>query len=124
MYLSVNLSPRQVVQASPVEVIRGILRRLPVLLVKIDRSFVTGIEDDPQAHTVAEAVVRLGAAFRLTVVAEGIGTAEQATALRDMGCEFGQDFYFHRPLDGETAARTLREAYRGQSIAPVSRGVP
>jgi predicted signal transduction protein with EAL and GGDEF domain len=69
------------------------------------------------------AVVRLGAAFRLTVVAEGIETAEQATALRDMGCEFGQGFYFHRPLDGETAARTLREAYRGRSVAPVSRAV-
>ncbi|WP_250032557.1 putative bifunctional diguanylate cyclase/phosphodiesterase [Paractinoplanes maris] len=74
------------------------LRRLPVTVLKIDRSFVTGIADDPEARSVCEAVVHLGGAFKMNVVAEGIETADQATALIDMGCEIGQGFYFHHPL--------------------------
>ncbi|WP_307831422.1 putative bifunctional diguanylate cyclase/phosphodiesterase [Nucisporomicrobium flavum] len=87
------------------------LRRLPVDILKIDRSFVTGIADDPEARTVAEAVVRLGMAFRMNVVAEGIETADQARGLAAMGCGFGQGFHFYRPMDGEAAAEALRTAY-------------
>ncbi|WP_246614063.1 putative bifunctional diguanylate cyclase/phosphodiesterase [Paractinoplanes bogorensis] len=79
------------------------LRRLPVTVLKIDRSFVTGIADDPEARSVCEAVVHLGEAFKMNVVAEGIETAEQASALIDMGCEIGQGFYFHRPLPPDDA---------------------
>ncbi|MFI7599929.1 putative bifunctional diguanylate cyclase/phosphodiesterase [Actinoplanes sp. NPDC049681] len=89
------------------------LRRLPVDVLKIDRSFVTGIADDPQARTVAEAVVRLGMAFRMSVVAEGIETADQARILAAMGCGFGQGFHFCKPLHGRTAAQVLRRTYRG-----------
>ncbi|MEV4642133.1 bifunctional diguanylate cyclase/phosphodiesterase [Actinoplanes sp. NPDC049548] len=88
------------------------LRRLPVDILKIDRSFVTGIADDPQARTVAEAVVRLGMAFRMSVVAEGIETADQARILAAMGCGFGQGFHFCKPLHGRTAAQVLRRTYR------------
>ncbi|WP_305783788.1 putative bifunctional diguanylate cyclase/phosphodiesterase [Symbioplanes lichenis] len=86
------------------------LRRLPVTTLKIDRSFVTGIADDAEARSVCEAVVHLGDAFRMTVVAEGIETADQAAALIDMGCTVGQGFLFHRPLppgDAEALVRGL-----------------
>jgi len=77
------------------------LRELPVNILKVDRSFVTGIAHDRRARQVADAVVRLGQAFGVTVVAEGIETAEQAAALRAMGCRYGQGFLYHRPMDGD-----------------------
>ncbi|GAA1034894.1 hypothetical protein GCM10009557_40930 [Virgisporangium ochraceum] len=87
------------------------LRRLPVTVLKIDRSFVTGIADDPEARSVCEAVVHLGNAFRMNVVAEGIETAEQAAALIDMGCSVGQGFHFHRPLPPAEAAALVRDRF-------------
>ncbi|GAB2600758.1 hypothetical protein Aab01nite_64740 [Paractinoplanes abujensis] len=87
------------------------LRRLPVTVLKIDRSFVTGIADDPEARSVCEAVVHLGEAFKMTVVAEGIETAEQATALIDMGCGIGQGFFFHRPLPPADATALIRDQF-------------
>jgi diguanylate cyclase (GGDEF)-like protein len=87
------------------------LRRLPVTMLKIDRSFVTGIADDPEARSVCEAVVHLGKAFRMNVVAEGIETVDQATALIDMGCAVGQGFYFHRPLPAFEAAALVRQQF-------------
>jgi diguanylate cyclase (GGDEF)-like protein len=86
----------------------SLLRRLPVNILKVDRSFVTGIADDAQTRSVADAIIRLGEAFNLVVVAEGIETAEQGAALREMGCRFGQGFYYYRPLDGPSAATALR----------------
>ncbi|MGK5684895.1 putative bifunctional diguanylate cyclase/phosphodiesterase [Actinoplanes sp. URMC 104] len=89
------------------------LRRLPVTTLKIDRSFVTGIADDAEARSVCEAVVHLGGAFRMTVVAEGIETADQAAALIDMGCAVGQGFHFHRPLPPSEAAALVRRQFAG-----------
>ncbi|AGZ41119.1 putative bifunctional diguanylate cyclase/phosphodiesterase [Actinoplanes friuliensis] len=87
------------------------LRRLPVTILKIDRSFVTGIADDAEARSVCEAVVHLGEAFRMTVVAEGIETPDQAAALIDMGCGVGQGFYFYRPLPPPEATAVIRRQF-------------
>jgi diguanylate cyclase (GGDEF)-like protein len=76
------------------------LRQLPVSILKIDRSFVTGIDEDPQAYAIAEALVRLGRAFHLHVVAEGIETTTQAARLDEMGCRYAQGYLFHRPQPG------------------------
>jgi diguanylate cyclase (GGDEF)-like protein len=83
------------------------LRSLPVSVLKIDRSFVTDIDTDPEAYAVAEAVVRLAQAFRLHVVAEGIETAEQARCLVEMGCTYGQGYHFARPMPGDALAERL-----------------
>ncbi|GIF22748.1 diguanylate cyclase (GGDEF)-like protein [Actinoplanes tereljensis] len=91
------------------------LRRLPVTVLKIDRSFVTGIADDPEARSVCEAVVHLGEAFKMNVVAEGIETPDQAAALIAMGCTVGQGFYFHRPLPPQETAALVHKRF-----APVS----
>ena len=70
---------------------------LPVDEVKIDTSFVAGLGSD-RAHTaIVRAIVGLGNALDITVVAEGIETAEQAFALRALGCKYGQGFHFGRP---------------------------
>ena len=87
------------------------LRRLPVTVLKIDRSFVTGIADDPEARSVCEAVVHLGEAFNMNVVAEGIETADQATALIAMGCTIGQGFHFHRPLPPHDLKALIRRQF-------------
>jgi diguanylate cyclase (GGDEF)-like protein/PAS domain S-box-containing protein len=75
------------------------LKRFPVDILKIDRSFVDGITNDPEDATLAEAVVQLGRALRLTTVAEGIETADQRSALRMLGCEYGQGYLFAKPAD-------------------------
>ncbi len=88
------------------------LHRLPVSILKVDRSFVAGIADDPKARRIAEAVVRLGAAFDLAVVAEGIETAAQARLLAGMGCGYGQGSFFHGPLPPRDAELVLRDLTR------------
>ena len=60
-------------------------------------------------------MVHLGAAFSLTVMAEGIETAAQAAALIDMGCTVGQGFYFHRPLPPSPAAALIRHQLTAQA---------
>jgi diguanylate cyclase (GGDEF)-like protein len=95
----------------------SLLRLLPVNILKVDRSFVTGIADDAQTRTVADAIIRLGEAFKLVVVAEGIETAEQGAALREMGCRFGQGFFYYHPLDAPSATRALERAYSVPGVA-------
>jgi diguanylate cyclase len=86
------------------------LRELPVGILKIDPSFVAGIADDPRARRIAEALVQLGQAYELRVVAEGVETAEQARLLARMGCGYGQGHHFHRPLTADAATDVLRRA--------------
>ena len=99
------------------------LRSLPVTILKIDRSFVTGIADDDEARSVCEAVVHLSRAFKMTVVAEGVETVDQAAALINMGCAVGQGFYFYRPLPPPDAAALIRHQFSVGSTHAV-RGQP
>ncbi|WP_352396722.1 EAL domain-containing protein [Kineosporia sp. NBRC 101677] len=86
------------------------LRVLPVTTLKIDRSFVTDIDADADAYAVTEALVRLGKAYKLRVVAEGVETAEQARCLVDMGCDFAQGYHFARPMPADAIDERLRLA--------------
>jgi diguanylate cyclase (GGDEF)-like protein len=74
------------------------LSRLPVDILKMDRSFLRQ-GAAPQASGLASAVVSLGATLELEVVAEGIERPEQWDRLRELGCDLGQGFYFARPMD-------------------------
>ena len=80
------------------------LRQLPVDIVKIDRSFIDGLGVELEDSTVVAAVVGLAHALSLSVVAEGVETAAQLSALRDLGCEFAQGYYLSRPLPAEKLA--------------------
>jgi diguanylate cyclase (GGDEF)-like protein/PAS domain S-box-containing protein len=84
------------------------LTRLPVRRLKIDRSFVAELETKPEATTVVSAIIGLAGELGLTVVAEGIETAEQRASLLLMGCRFAQGYLFSRPLP-EPAALALLE---------------
>ena len=75
------------------------LQRFPVTNLKIARDFVHVDGHDPDAWELASAIVALGRALRLSVIAEGVEHWSQLGRLRTLGCEYAQGFYFARPLD-------------------------
>ncbi len=74
------------------------LRQFPVDAVKLDRSFVAGIQDDGGDAAIVAAVVSLADTLGKRCIAEGIESEEQVRVLLDMGCRSGQGFFFSRPL--------------------------
>jgi diguanylate cyclase (GGDEF)-like protein len=93
------------------------LQRLPVQTLKIDRSFVSGIQSAGNVEIV-RAILSLAAGLSMNVTAEGVETADQAAVLRDLACEFGQGFFFDRPLPHERAEELLRNYSRSTALAP------
>ncbi|GAA4757581.1 hypothetical protein GCM10023264_27150 [Sphingomonas daechungensis] len=79
------------------------LQRLPIDVLKIDRSFVTGMMIDPDSVAIVRAVLSLADALGMSTTAEGIETVELATTLATLGCASGQGFYFAKPLEAEAA---------------------
>jgi diguanylate cyclase (GGDEF)-like protein/PAS domain S-box-containing protein len=75
----------------------GYLKRFPLDVVKIDRAF-ADVCEDPSDAAIVTAILGMAHALGMTVVAEGIETAEQADRLTAMGCEMGQGWHFGRPL--------------------------
>jgi len=73
------------------------LARFPIDILKIDRAFVAGMSDSPQAAALTEAVVRLAEFMHLQVIAEGIETAEQLQHVRSLGCHHGQGYALGLP---------------------------
>lgn len=104
----------------------GRLQRLPVDRLKIDRSFVSGLEQDPTKRSLLETVVLLASRLKLETVAEGVETPEQAQFLWDLGCTLQQGFLHARPAPATEVERWLtgglsrRSAYAPQSILPSS----
>ena len=96
----------------------GYLQHLPVDILKIDRSFVRDIDVIPRARALVEAILVMGAALDLRVVAEGIERASQLDHLRQAGCLIGQGFLFGRPQGVEEAVRMLHE---GAALVPFDR---
>jgi EAL domain-containing protein (putative c-di-GMP-specific phosphodiesterase class I) len=79
------------------------LKRFPVDVIKIDRSFVSELEEDAGDAAIVKAVLSLGQSLDIRVVAEGVETAEQASFLREHGCDLGQGYYFGRPMPARRA---------------------
>jgi EAL domain-containing protein (putative c-di-GMP-specific phosphodiesterase class I) len=85
------------------------LKRFPVGKLKIDRSFVHDLETDPDDWAIASTIVSMGRSLRMTVLAEGVETAEQLAQLRKMGCDMAQGYYFSRPTSAAGMAEILRQ---------------
>jgi diguanylate cyclase (GGDEF)-like protein len=84
------------------------LRMLPFDKIKIDRSFVQALGDDPEALKIVRAITSLAQSLELPVVAEGIESAETAERLQAMGCNEGQGFYFGVPMSADRVTTELR----------------
>jgi len=85
------------------------LRRVPVDIIKIDQSFVTGLGPDPAGAAIVAAIAELAHALGLTVVAEGVETAQQRDAVVSIGCEAAQGFHYARPLTGDQLDKLLED---------------
>lgn len=97
------------------------LSTLPIDSLKIDASFVRGMQVGSKESEVVRAIVSLGASLGKQVIAEGIETESQLAQLREMGCESGQGFHLSRPMDpGQVEA--LFDRLEG--VAPVPADLP
>jgi diguanylate cyclase (GGDEF)-like protein len=96
------------------------LHRFPVDILKIDRSFVERLSRTFDNAELAWTVVRLGQSLQLQTVAEGVEDSTQFLALRRMGCDIGQGFYFGRPMEGEELERLLGDELTAARTAATS----
>jgi diguanylate cyclase (GGDEF)-like protein len=83
------------------------LRELPVQIIKVDRAFLAGVPDDPQACAIYEAIMQLADTVHCDVVAEGVETAEHLSFLDSLGCRIVQGFHLGRPMPAAEATATL-----------------
>ena len=91
------------------------LQRFPIDSLKIDRSFVAGIDGDAEQSALARAIVRLAQTLQLHAVAEGVETESQLERLRELGCRYAQGFYLAMPQDAESLGALLRTVPAGGS---------
>jgi EAL domain-containing protein (putative c-di-GMP-specific phosphodiesterase class I) len=81
------------------------IRKFPFDKIKIDQSFVRGMNDDPESKAIVRAVTNLCRDLGMKTTAEGVETEEQAAILRSLGCDTAQGYYFGRPMRaGDTLA--------------------
>ncbi len=100
------------------------LKRLPVDVLKIDRSFVHHMLDDSQDRAIVEGVIGLAGTFGCTVVAEGVESPAQARTLLELGCNLGQGTGIAAPMPSGQVAKWVRE-YRGMfAISPATPATP
>jgi diguanylate cyclase (GGDEF)-like protein/PAS domain S-box-containing protein len=88
------------------------LKRLPLTMLKIDRTFIRDVIEDEYDRAIVISIVNVAKAFGLRVVAEGIETDEQAAFVRSLGCEEGQGYRFGKPQRFDAFVSALRSAQR------------
>ena len=92
------------------------LLRFPIDKLKVDRLFVSSIDEDPDARAMASAIIALAKSLGLVVVAEGVETESQLEFLRAEGCDEAQGYYFSKSVPSQTVANFLVEG--GGHIQP------
>ncbi len=83
------------------------LQGLPLDTLKIDRSFISDMHDDPDKREIVRIIVMLGQQLGMKVVAEGTETAEQVKYLKELGCDFAQGYFFSKPVDARAFEELL-----------------
>ncbi|WP_229509102.1 EAL domain-containing protein [Massilia sp. CCM 8734] len=91
------------------------LKSFPISTLKIDKSFVRELADNPDDQAIAKAVISLGHMLKLRVIAEGVETEQQCTFLRDNDCDEMQGYLFSRPVPPAQIALLLEEQARMQA---------
>jgi len=95
------------------------LRRFPVDILKVDREFVSGIENDAENVEIVDAIIRLAHSLRMEAVGEGVETVAQLHELERLGADSAQGFLLGHP----TAAHTIRDAWNVTGVPPDLRQV-
>lgn len=88
----------------------ALLRDIPVGFIKIDRSYVAGLETDPQAMAIVATIVRLSRDLGIRVIGEGVETQEQLSALETAGCDLIQGYLWSRPIPAADVEALLEKA--------------
>ncbi|MBD2182371.1 two-component system response regulator [Aerosakkonema funiforme] len=83
------------------------LHIFPIDTLKIDRSFISGLGSSSDTTAIVQTIISLAHNLDMDVVAEGIETNEQLEKLKDLGCEFGQGFFFSKPLSSQQVTQLL-----------------
>jgi diguanylate cyclase len=94
------------------------LRKFPFDKIKIDRSFISAVEDDAEAETLVQAIIAMGHSLRLNVTGEGVETARQLAMLRTHGCTFAQGYLLGRPCPADQLGQHAGATRR--AVAPVT----
>jgi diguanylate cyclase (GGDEF)-like protein/PAS domain S-box-containing protein len=93
------------------------LERLPVDLLKIDRSFTASLGDDREVPVLLRSIIKLGQTLRLQVLAEGIERGDQVVRLRELGCRLGQGYHFSPPLPADAVPEALTHRWESSLSA-------
>ncbi|MDQ3783717.1 MAG: EAL domain-containing protein [Actinomycetota bacterium] len=88
------------------------LKALPIDALKMDRSYVSGVGQNPADNAIARAIVHLARALGLRVVAEGVESSSQLAECRLLGCDLAQGFYFSPPQTAEATSEMLTRDFR------------
>ena len=96
-----------------------LLKQLPIDVVKIDRSFVDGLPDDPEDRAIVATIIGLVELLGLSATAEGVELAEQGAALLELGCNYAQGYHYARPSPPEDLLPMLGSA--GSPAVPSDR---
>jgi diguanylate cyclase (GGDEF)-like protein len=92
------------------------LRRLPVDILKVDRSFVDGLGRTPEDTALVRAILRMATSLNLGVTAEGVETQAQLSELKMLGCSSAQGYHFSHPLPSPDFDEMLRIRFGGQLL--------
>ncbi|HTW95279.1 MAG TPA: EAL domain-containing protein [Tepidisphaeraceae bacterium] len=93
------------------------LHKFPVDTMKIDRSFVSRLDSQPENAEIIRTIVALAHSLKMSVTAEGVETAEQLTQIKNLACENGQGFLLSKPLTAEAAGDLLANAHLARQVA-------
>jgi PAS domain S-box-containing protein len=93
------------------------LRQIPVDTLKIDRSFISHMDSDPESREIVRTIIMLAHNLGLMVVAEGTETKEHINLLKQLGCEMAQGYFFSRPADGQAMARLLGSGHGARAAS-------
>jgi diguanylate cyclase (GGDEF)-like protein/PAS domain S-box-containing protein len=97
------------------------LRKFPFDKIKIDRSFISDVEDDAEAETIVQTIIAMGRSLRLDVTAEGVETTRQLAMLRTHGCTFAQGYLLGRPAPAGQLGQHAASSRRGVAGSAVPR---
>ena len=92
------------------------LSKYPFDAVKIDQSFVIHLDEEARNVDIIATILTLAENLHMNSIAEGVETSSQCERLRKMGCQFGQGFYFAKPVSCEAAERIIEGSARSMGI--------